>query len=200
MFVTVELLERLRHLTADPDRADALATALAGLCAGVVVAVPSWTSVSIMLRPPGNAEVELSMVASAEQDSAHVLSSLAVPLSDLHPGDHLIVRARAAGAFILLADELASRLGRGRRILVDQHLDLPPNGEAAAAVFAIRSVFDQAIGVLIERGLAPVQARQYLERRAHTSGTSVAAAARSLLETVVGPRDQDQMDSDLHSA
>ena len=191
MFVTAKLLAQLRHLTADADRADALTTALAGLCVDVAVAVPSWMSVSIVLGSPGDADVELSIVASVEQDGAHALSSLAVPLSEQHPGDHLIVRARAAGALVLLADELAGGLGRARHILVDQHLDLPPNDPASAAMFAIRGVVDQAIGVLIDRGLTPVQARRHLERRAHASDASLAVVARSLLETVVRPRDQD---------
>ena len=184
MFVTVELLEQLRHLTADPDRANGLAAALSALCVDVEIAVPSWTSVSIVLGSSKDADIEVALVAPGGQDRAQVLSSLAVPLSALDRQDRLIVRARAAGAFLLLADDLASQLGRARRIILDRHLDPPPSGETAAAIFTALSLVDQAIGVLLERGLSPPQARQDLEQRARASGVSVAAAARSLLESV----------------
>jgi hypothetical protein len=191
VFVTAELLERLRHLTADPDRAEGLAAALSGLCVDVEVAVPSWMSVSIVLASLSDADVEVAIVAPGGQDGARVFSSLAVPLSELDPGDQLIIRARAAGAFLLLADDLAGRLGGARPIVVDRHLDSSASGETAAAMFAGLSVVDQAIGVLLDRGLSPPQARQDLQRRAQASGVSVAAAARSLLATVSGPRDPD---------
>jgi hypothetical protein len=157
VFVTVELLERLRHLTADPDRADALAAALSGLCVHVEVAVPSWRSVSIVLNSPKDADtdadMEVAVVAPGGQDGAQVRSSLAVPLSELDPADQLIVRAGAAGAFLLLADDLASRLGRACPIVLDRHLDPSASGETAAAMFASLGVIDQAIGVLLDRGL-----------------------------------------------
>jgi hypothetical protein len=187
VFVTVELLEQLRHLTADPDRADALAAALSGLCIDVGVTVPSWVSVSIVLASSTDADMEVAIVAPSRR--GRVLSSLAVPLSELDPGDQLVVRAGGAGAFLLLAEDLASRLGGDREIVVDRHLDLPGSGEAAAGMFAGLGVVDQAIGVLLDRGLSPREARRDLERRARASGLSVAAAARSLLETVSGAGD-----------
>jgi hypothetical protein len=200
VFVTAELLEQVRHLTADPDRADALAAALSALCVDVEVAVPSWLSVSIMLTSSNGAniqaDIEVAVVAPGVKDGAQVFSSLAVPLSEVDPGDQLVVRAGGAGAFLLLVDDLASRLGRGRPIVVDGHLDLPPNGEEAAAMVVGLGVVDQAIGVLLDRGLSPPQARQDLERRARASGVSIAAAARSLPETVSGRGMRPEMDSD----
>jgi hypothetical protein len=191
VFVTVELLEQLRHLTADPDRADALAAALSGLCVDVEVAVPSWISVSIVLASAKDADVEVVIVAPGGEDGAQVLSSLAVPLSELGPGDQLILRAGAAGAFLLLADDLASRLGGARPVVVDRHLGPSPSAQAAAAMVAGLGAVDQAIGVLLARGLSPPRARRDLQRRARASGVSVAAAARSLLESLSRPRDPD---------
>jgi hypothetical protein len=191
VFVTAQLLEQLRHLTADPDRAHRLAAALSGLCVDVEVAVPSWMSVSIVLTSLKDADIEVAIVSPGGADGAEVLSSLAVPLSELDPGDQLIIRAGAAGAFLLVADDLASRLGWGRPTILDRHLDPSPSGKAAGAMFAGLSPVDQAIGVLLDRGLSPPQARQDLERRARASGVSVAAAARSLLETVSGPAGPD---------
>jgi hypothetical protein len=191
VFVTAQLLDQLRHLTADPDLADGLATALSGLCVDVEVAVPSWISVSIVLTSSKDADVEVAVVAPGRKEGAEVFSSLAVPLSELEPGDQLIIRAHAAGAFLLLADDLASRLGRTRPITLDRHLDPPPNAGTAAAMFAGLSLVDQAIGVLLDRGLSPPQAHQDLERRARASGVGVAAAARLLLETVSGPADPE---------
>jgi len=64
-----------------------------------------------------------------------------------------------------------------------------------------RSLVDQAIGVLLDRGLSPPQARQDLERRASASNASLAAAARSLLDALPGRRDpRTHMDRDLQSA
>jgi hypothetical protein len=191
VFVTVQLLQQLRHLTADPDRAEGLAAALSGLCVDVQVAVPSWTSVSIVLTSANHAGLEVVILAPGEQDGTEVLSSFAVPLSELDPRDQLIVRARAAGAFLVLADDLASGLGDAHPIILDRHLDPPPSAETAAAMFAGLGVVDQAIGVLLDRGLSPTQAHQDLWRRARASGVSVAAAARSLLESVSGPREPD---------
>lgn len=194
VLITVELLEQLRHLTADPDRADALAAALSGLCVHVEVAVPSWMSVSIVLNSPNDtdieADMEVAIVSPGAQDGAGVRSSLAVPLSEVGSPDQLIVRAGEAGAFLLLADDLASRLGRARPIILDRHLDPPPSGEAAA-LFAGHGVVDQAIGVLLDRGLSPPQARQDLQRRARATGVSLAAAARSLLDALPRRRDRD---------
>ena len=121
-----------------------------------------------------------------------MLSSLAVPLSEVGSPDQLIVRAGAAGAFLLLADDLASRLGRARPIGLDRHLDQPPSGEATAAMLAGRSLVDQAIGVFLDRGLSPPQARQDLQRRARASGVSLGAAARSLLDALPERREADR--------
>jgi hypothetical protein len=152
-------------------------------------------SVSIVLTSSTDADVEVAMVAPGGQDGARVRSSLAVPLSEIDPAPQLIIRARAADALLLVADDLASRLGRARPIIRDRHLDPSPSREAAAAVFADRGSVDQAIGVLLDRGLSPPQARQDLQRRAYAAGVSLAAAARSLLATLPrsgnpGPRGQ----------
>ena len=193
VLVTAQLLEQLRHLTADPDRTDALAAALAELCVDVEVAVPSWMSVSIVLTSAKDvdieANIEVALVAPGGKDGEQAFSSLAVALSEVDPGDQLVVRAGGAGAFLLLADDLASRPGRARLIVVDRHLDPPPDGEEAAAMVAGLAVVDQAIGVLLDRELSPPQAREDLECRARAAGVSLADAARSLLQTVPGPRD-----------
>jgi hypothetical protein len=205
VFVTAQLLEQLRQLTVDPDRADALAAALSELCVAVEVAVPSWTSVSIVLTSSKSADIdadiEVAVLAPGVKDGGQVSSSLAVPLSEVDPGDHLVVRAGAAGAFLLLADDLASGLGGARPIVVDRHLDPPPDGEITAEMVGGLGVVDQAIGFLLDRGLSPPQARRDLERQARACGVSIVAAARSLLETVSGRRGmRPQMDSDWWSA
>jgi hypothetical protein len=67
VLITVELLERLRHLTADPDLADGLAAALAGLCIDLGGVVPSWVSVSIVLTSANDGDVEVAVVAPARR-------------------------------------------------------------------------------------------------------------------------------------
>jgi hypothetical protein len=195
VFVTAQLLQQLRHLTADPDRADTLAAALSALCVDVEFAVPSWMSVSIVLNSPKDtdieADTEVAIVAPGARDRAGALSSLAVPLSEIGSPDQLIVRAGEAGAFLLLADDLASRLGPARPIILDRHLDPPPSSEAAAAMFAGLGIVHQAVGVLLERGLPPPQGRRELERLARAYGVSLADAARSLLDTLPGRPEAD---------
>jgi hypothetical protein len=113
-----------------------------------------------------------------------VLASLAVPLPGVGPAGVLVLRAAAAGAFLLLADDLDLLLEPGHPpIDIDEHLTWPPAPTSASfsAALADLHVVDQAVGVLIDRGLPPEAARRELRRQADAADTTVAAVSRTLL-------------------
>jgi hypothetical protein len=117
--------------------------------------VPSCLSVSIGLVALGS-EITVSTVAPG-RDSGRVLASLTVPLSAVQPSNTLILRAGEAGAFLLLGDDLDSQLGPGHPpIEVDKHPSAPepPADESLTAALTDVGAVNQAIGVLIDQGIA----------------------------------------------
>lgn len=182
MEITATLAEQLRILCGDPDRGNRLAAGLSQLGTELTVAVPSCLAVSIV--PAGlGAEIIVSTPVRAA-DPAAVLASLAVPLSTAEPGDVLVLRAGAAGAFLLLADDLGGLLGPGcPPIELDRHLGSPPTltGESVAASLADLGAVNQGIGVLIDQGWPPEAARRELQRRGDDADLSIGAAGRVLL-------------------
>lgn len=184
MRITAAVAEQLQLLHADPDRADRFAARLSRLGRDVALAVPSCLAVTISLARQGS-EVSVSMITGVQP--AAVLASLAVPLSAVAPRDLLVLRAGAAGAFLLLADDLDGRPGPGHpSIEVDKHLSWPPapSGESSAASLADLRVVDQAMGVLVDRGLPPEAAGRDLQRRAGAADMAVAAVSRALLASL----------------
>jgi hypothetical protein len=158
--IPATVAEQLRLLDEHPARGGGgLVRALSRLGRDVALAVPSSLAVTIVLdRTDG--EVSVSALA----DPAPVLASLAVPLS----AGLLILRAGAAGAYLLLADDLRGGLGPAE---TDAHLGWPAfSGESLAAALAELGSRNRAIGVLIGQGLTPEDARQELDRRARDAG------------------------------
>ena len=184
MRITAAVAEQLLLLHEDADRTSNSAAALHRLAQAVMLAVPSCLSVTITLVRLGG-DISVSTVTGAATP-APALASLAVPLSAVPAGDLLVLRAGAAGAFLLLADDLSGLLGPGRPpVELDKHLDRPPapSSEEFAASLADLSVVDQALGVLVDRGLPPDAARRELWRRAGVAGTTVVAVSRNLLRS-----------------
>ncbi len=181
MRITAAVAEQLLLLQGDPDHAGELAAALDRLGRDVVRAVPSCLAVTITHAGLGG-EISVSTTAGR----AAVLASLAVPLSAVPTGDLVVLRAAEAGAFLLLADDLDGLLGPDHHppVQLDEHLSWPTttaSGESLGASLADLSVVDQAIGVLVDRGLQPEAARRELWRRAGEANTSVAAVSRAVL-------------------
>ena len=180
MRITAAVAEQLLILQGDPDLGDDLAAALDRLGRDVVRAVPSCLAVTITHAGLGG-EISVSITAGR----AAVLASLAVPLSAVAAGDLLILRAREAGAFLLLADDLGVLLGPDHHpaVRLDEHLTWPTaaNGESLGASLADLSVIDQAIGVLVDRGLPPEAAHHELWRRVGETNTTIAAVSRAVL-------------------
>jgi hypothetical protein len=187
--ITATLAEQLRLLIDEPGRGDRLAVGLSRLGRDVALAVPSFLAASIVLARLGG-EISISTVAGAAEPAV-VLASLAVPLpgatSGDEPSDILVLRAGATGAFLLLADDLDGLLGRGHPTIdVDKHLGFPPapTTESFAASLADLRVVDQAVGVLVDRGLHPDAAGRELQRWAGDGDTTVSVVSRALLASL----------------
>lgn len=178
MRITAEVAEQLRLLHADPGHGGNFLDGLSRLSRDIARAVPSSLAVTIRAaRREG--EVSVSALAGP----ASVLASLAVRLAAGAPADLLILRAGAAGAYLLLADGLDGLLGpQHAPAEVDKHLSWPTfDIESSAAGLADLGSIDRAIGVLVDRGLPPEEAQRELRRRADAADRSVAAVSRELL-------------------
>lgn len=181
MWITAAVAAQLRLLHEDPGHGRDLVEGLGRLSRDVALAVPSSLAVTIRLdRPDGEVGI------SALTEPAAVLASMAVPLSGGEPGGLLILRAGAAGAYLLLAEDLTALLGPGHPpAVLDGHLSWPTLGRDPLAVVLadLRSV-DRAIGVLADQGHEPSEARRELQRRATEEDRTVAAVSRRLLASL----------------
>jgi hypothetical protein len=179
--IPATVAEQLRLLHEDSDQGGDLAQWLTRLGRDVALVVPSSLAVTILLA---RMESEVSVSALAEPGT--VLASLAVPLQAGAATGQLILRASTAGAYLLLADDLNGRLGPDHRPAeVDTHLSWPTLGaESLAASLAELGPIDQAIGVLIDQGIPPEQARHELDRRANAADTTIATISRDLVASL----------------
>lgn len=181
MRIIAAVAEQVLLLHGDAHRGGEFVDALGRLGRDVVRAVPSCLAVTITHTRSGE-EVGVSMAAGP----AEVLASLAVSLSGA-PGDLLVLRAGAAGAFVLLAGDLDGLLGPDHPpARLDEHLGWPSvaGAEPLGASLADLSAVDQALGVLVDRGLPPDAASRELGRWAGEAGTTLAAASRELLASL----------------
>jgi hypothetical protein len=189
--LSAALLRQLQTLAAGSDRLEVLVAGLQALGDQVAAAVPSWSSVSISLRPRGalGARTDFAIINTG-QDGVAARASLAVALTGGSGQDELVLRAQEAGAFVLLADDLAHDLGHGPEVVtvtLDRHLGPPLDAAALDTAATDRSNVEQAVGALLDQGLLPRTARAELARRSEKSHVSLAAAARVLLASLQPP-------------
>jgi hypothetical protein len=125
-------------------------------------------------------------VWNAPGDADTVAASLLVPLpAPVGDGSTLVLYASAAGAFVDLSADLAFALGLDLdSVRVNQHLTPPDAGEAAGLADLGR--VNQAVGVLIDRGLLPHAARDELRRLAG-AGADLGTVAQHVLDSVTPP-------------
>jgi hypothetical protein len=178
----------LTHLTHALDRPGAdLETALRSLGAGARTAVPSFLGLTMTLMTDG---VPFSFtVFELRRPGQPVVSSLLVPLAllaDVESGSRLVLYAARPGAFVDLAADLAFSLGVALPALpADQDLRHPdPNDEFGLADL---STINRAIGVLVDRGRTPAEARAEL-RSACTPDLGLVAAADLVMLSLDGRR------------
>lgn len=172
---------QLHLLCDDTDDRGRLATGLIQLGTSVAAAVPSCVSISVWLAVIGrDAPVTIGIHQGTGEP---VLASLAVPRSLSEPADMVLFQASEAGAFLLLADDLRGLLDPLLSLRVDEHLHLGIDATEGRLVSSMAdlSVVNRAIGILIERGLPPEEARAELSRRAAQDGTDLAAVSRQIL-------------------
>lgn len=185
------LAGQLLIVTGDPVDSQRLAVRLTRLAADLAAMVPSLAAVTVVVHRHGLA-IPASVLAD-DGPPAAVLASLAVPLSAAEHPDLLIAHARAAGAFLLLADDLRHSLRGtdGARVELDLHLRYPPppaSDPLGVALSDLRAI-DQSIGVLLAQGFTPTSAQKELQRRS-TATVSMPAAARMVLESAQRPGGQ----------
>jgi hypothetical protein len=151
------------------------------------VAVPSCVSVSVMLGVVGSDTPVTVGIRGA--GAGPVLASLAVPRSRSEPGDIVLLQASEAGAFLLLADDLAAVLDPALSLGIDEHLHVAVDATAGGWTRSMDdlSAVNRAVGVLLDRGLLPEDAYAELTRQALLEGTDVPSASRLLLDSVDRP-------------
>jgi hypothetical protein len=180
------LAEQMRLLGAqlgdDPGRGRS--TAAGRLTADLRRAVPSLLSVQLVL-PRWSGDLAVTVGPAPAHGRRRARASMTVPLSGTAP-TVLVARAARAGAFVLLADDLAgqrSPVPGDRELVLDEHRQAPWLLSPAAldAALDAASAADRAVGVLIARGLTTEQARGALQREARQAGLPLAVVAAELL-------------------
>ena len=164
----------------DPDldvqhSLDQLASAVQG-------AVASYCGLSITVAADGiPVTITVPHGDGGGSPAADAVTSLVIPLSviSLTAQGELVLFASAPGAFIDLAADLAYETATE---LVTFGLDtrLGPPVALTVGVTAL-SVFNQAVGILVEAGHTPDQARARIAAIAAGDGHNLAAAAERIL-------------------
>ena len=170
-------LARLTDALDDPGTD--LADLVGSLHDAFVVAVPSAVGLAFTIRA-SPAEVTVSTLDGA---ATAVATSLQVPLgswTDLEPGSAVIFYAATTGALVDLGADLGWLLNLRADVVLDGHLR-PTHPHEVTSGLAEMSVIQQALGVLIDRGMTPQAGRDELEHLARESGTTVHAVAAQVI-------------------
>jgi hypothetical protein len=191
------LAEALRRLSAvDPEAPDLVAS-LEEFARTAVLAVDSFLGVSLRVSASSSTHGFTWWVdgTAAAHGVVAPRASLAFRLPDPEGESVWVLFAGVPGAFVDLAADLSWLLGVPLdRLQVDAHVDqeLAIFTHATEALLA-RSVVDQAVGVLIGRGLTPREALAHLDRLAERSGGDRRSVAQDLLDrTLLPPADGEE--------
>jgi hypothetical protein len=170
---------------------DAITEAVRQLAADAGLAVRSYLGLSVFTAGGQPSFSFVLMADGAEQ--ADIRASLMIPLSRLPGPDvsavdvSVVLFAAKQGAFVDMAADMAWILGRELdNISVDQHLVADAMANAGLSL-GERSMINQALGVLLSRGMTPAQADVELDAHAAGAGMSRHAASVHLLDGVTGP-------------
>jgi hypothetical protein len=176
------LAQQLHLLSHESDREDDFAAALTQVGTDLARVVPSLLAVSLTLGRLGSDVAVTALAPRAE--SSRVAASLAIPLTAGELRDALLLQAGDPGAFLVLAEDLAYAGGASHPPPeLDRHLTWPTTSSwrSLESVLAELRVVNQAIGVLVDRGLTLDDAVGELERRASATVSTTGAVSRRLL-------------------
>lgn len=173
----------LAQLADAQDFVDAdIARLLKSLSADARATIDSFAGVTIVLMADGR---PITFTAfEGEFDEARIVTSVVLPLAALsavEAGSMLIIYASRPGALVDLAADAAVALGIAPdSVALDRHV---PASGALSALSGLADVvlINQAIGVLLDRGLLPVAARVEVHRLAWMSEITVGEASLALL-------------------
>jgi len=158
----------------------------------LVEAIPSFLGLRLTVSVDG---VGTTITTLGPEPATDAAASLLVPLQRLAPsaeaGGGLILFAAHPGAFADLANDFSDGPDDGGRLQLDGHLSTAyrSDGDAEARPPGRAGrrpdprMINIAIGVLIDQGLAPEQARQELARRARRHHGNLTAAAAEVLDS-----------------
>ncbi|MEO6702383.1 MAG: hypothetical protein ABI140_18265 [Jatrophihabitantaceae bacterium] len=191
--IPAALAADLRALTdALDDPAADIAATLQGLGANAGQAVDSYVGLSVgytggsrpfsfVLLPEPAPLVRSSLRMSMAGPPLAVLTG--VPAIDQAAEIVLVLYAENPGAFVDLAADLGWLTARPGAFDLDLDLDDLPTSSINSGMSALakQSSIDQALGVLIGLGSTPEQARDELDRAAHTVGSPNFEAALAIL-------------------
>ena len=172
----------------DIDGVD-VASTMELLASAVVAAVPSYVGMSVRVTSP-HGHVEL--VTTGDRDPIEsVETSARIPLASLHPTLVLpvviVLYASVPGAFVDLAVDLAWITGRSLDdIGLDADLASAASDEAIASLSSL-SIIDQAVGVLVGRGLTPEEALAELDAAGSRTSLNRHANAVKVLDSLSLP-------------
>lgn len=173
-------LESLTAVLDDPD-VDLRAT-VGDLVAAAGAAVAGFAGLSLTVDVEGGPVRFTLLEADVVPES--VRTSVALPLTILTAGavrGRLVLFATRPGSLVDLAADLTWSTGaQPGEALLDQHLELAFSAGAPSGLAQLRSLH-QAIGVLIARGLSPVQARDHIYDLVENHGQDHASAAEQIL-------------------
>jgi hypothetical protein len=176
------LVDELDVLSAALHDGGDLTAILSVLMDDLAAAVPAFLGVELRLiaEPP----VVVSTLSRA--DTGRVKASVQLPLDlmGLAPaGSALVCYAAAPGAFTDLALATRKQYHLDGQVRLDSQF--VPLVSADVLGVADRVTTEQAIGVLIEQGHTPDEARAALQRRATRDGVALVDAARSVIAAVL---------------
>jgi ANTAR domain len=176
-------LTTLTHALEDPE--SDIEALLEQLDEDARMTVASYVGLLFTIAIDGDPITLTTVHHLAQRDT--IVSSVALRLNALRtsePGTVLILYASTAGAFL----DFAAELNQGFRldpndIALDQDLTRPID-ESHPSGLRQRSILNQAIGVLCERGHTVDEARDELRRLARDSRTTVYEAAHQLIRAI----------------
>ncbi len=182
----VEGLTLLSDALDDPfTDLEAVLTVLTDDLAG---AVPLYLGLTITLHIEGSPVIISTLDADDTPIRASLLLSM-LPTPDSTDTGNVVFYSGTAGSFDDLADDARWIFNLDGYPVLDSHLT--PVGVRAdpCCVHGLSAFSDinQAIGVLVEDGLTPDDARTELRRRAYSAGQGLPEIARHLLATIPGP-------------